>query len=71
MQNSIGNLRHKTPKEIPVMFHNVSTYDYQFIINWISKKIEEQFECLRENIEKYITFSVTIKKDLDNGKTIT
>ena len=24
---SIYNLRYKTPKEIPVVFHNVSTYD--------------------------------------------
>ena len=29
------------------------------------------FECLGENSEKYITFSVTIKKELDGGKTIT
>ena len=29
-----------------------------------------QFECLGENTEKYITFSVPIKKELDNGKTI-
>ena len=30
-----------------------------------------QFECLRENREKYITFSVPIKKEHDNGKTTT
>ena len=28
-------------------------------------------ECLGENTEKYITFSVPIEKELDNGKTIT
>ena len=28
-------------------------------------------ECLGENTENYITFSVAIKKKLDNGKTIT
>ena len=28
-------------------------------------------ECLRENSDKYITFSVPIKKKLDNDKTIT
>ena len=32
---------------------------------------EGQFECLGENTKKYITFSVSIKKELDNGKTIT
>ena len=30
-----------------------------------------QFECLGENTEKYITFSVPFKKELDHGKTIT
>ena len=30
--HSICNLRYKTPKEIPVVFRNGSTYDYHFII---------------------------------------
>ena len=29
---NICNLRYKTPKEILVIFHNGSTYDYHFII---------------------------------------
>ena len=28
--HSICNLRYKTPKEIPAVFYNGSTYDYQF-----------------------------------------
>ena len=52
------------------MFHNSSTYDYHFIIKQIAKEFEGQFECLGESSEKYI-FSVPIKKELDNGKTIT
>ena len=31
--HSICNLRYKIPKEIPVVFHNGSTYYYHFIIN--------------------------------------
>ena len=31
--HNIRNLRYKTPKKVPVVFHNVSTYDYHFIIN--------------------------------------
>ena len=69
--HSICNLRYKTPKEIPVVFHNGSTYDYHFIIKQLAKEFDGQFECLGENTEKYITFSVPIKKELDNGKTIT
>ena len=29
--HSISTLRYKTPKEIPVVFHIGSTYDYHFI----------------------------------------
>ena len=56
-------------KEIPLVFYNGSTYDYHFIINELAKELEGQFECLGENTEKYITFSVPIKK-LDNSKAI-
>ena len=69
--HSVCNLRYKTPKEIPVVFHNGSTYDYHFIINQLAKDFYDHLECLRENTEKYITFSVPISKELDNGKTIT
>ena len=69
--HSICHLRYKTSKEIPIVFHNGSTYDYHFIIKELAKEFEGQFECLGENTEKYITFSVPIKKELDNGKTIT
>ena len=69
--HSICNLRYKTPKEIPVVFYNGCTYDYHFIIKKLARELEGQFECLGENTEKYITFSVPIKKELDNGKTIT
>ena len=33
------------------------------------KEFKGNFDCLGENTEKYITFSVPIKKELDNGKT--
>ena len=67
----IWNLRYKTPKEIPVVFRNRSTYDYHFIIKELAEEFEGQFECLGENKEKYITLSVPIKKELDNGKSTT
>ena len=69
--HSICNLRSKTPKKVPVVLHNGSTYYYHFIINQLAKEFDGQLECLGENTEKYITFSVPIKKELDNGKTIT
>ena len=60
--HDIFNLRYKTPKEIPVVFHNSSTYDYYLIIKELAEEFEGHFECLGENIEKYFTFSIPIKK---------
>ena len=67
---SICNLRYKTPKEISVVFHNGSTYDYHFTINQVAKEFDGQLECLGENTEKYVTFPVPIKKELDNNKRL-
>ena len=68
--HSICNLRYKIPREIPVVFHNGSTYDYHFIVKQLAKEFKGSFDCLGENIEKYIIFSVPIKKEHDNGKTV-
>ena len=64
--HNICNLRYKIPKDIPIIFHNGSTYDYHFIIRELVKEFEGNFECLGENTEKYITFSVAIKKRIEN-----
>ena len=73
--HSIYNLRYKIPREIPVVFHNGSTYDYHFIIKQLPEKFKSSIECLGENTEKYITIPVSIKKeydnDDDNDKTVT
>ena len=68
--HSICNLRYKTPKEIQVVFHNGSTYDYHFILKQLSKEFKGKFDCLGENTEKYITFSAPIYKKNDNDETI-
>ena len=60
------NLNYKIPKEILVVFHNGSTYDYHFIIKQLAREFKGYFHCLGENTEKYITFSVPIKKVFDN-----
>ena len=69
--HNICNLRYKIAKNILVVFHNGSTYNYHFLIKELTEEFEEQFECLGENTEKYITFSVLIKREPDNGKSIT
>ena len=62
--HDICNFSYKIPKEIPVVFHNGSKYDYHFIIKNLAEEFEGEFECLGENTEKHITFSVPIKKEI-------
>ena len=64
------NLNFKVQKDIPVIIHNAS-YDTHFIINQLAKEFKVELNCIGDNMEKYITFSVPIKKECDNGKTIT
>ena len=53
-----------------MVFHNGSTYDYHFIIRELVKEFDGNFECAGENTEKYITFSVPIKKEIKNKNKI-
>ena len=68
--HNICNLRYKIPREISVVFHSGSTYDYHVIIKQLADEFKGQFSCIGENTEKYIAFSIPIKKELDNNKTI-
>ena len=61
----------KIPKEIPVVFHNGSTCDYHFKIKELAKEFKGQFECLGENTEKYITFSIPVVKETGDGNSVT
>ena len=58
------NLRYKVRKEIPVVFHNASTYDYHFIIKQLAEEFKDQFECLGENTKKYLLFQYQLKKNV-------
>ena len=63
-------LMYNTPRKIAVVFHNGSSYDYHFIIKGLAEEFEGDFECLGENKEKYIIFSVPIKKESNEDDTI-
>ena len=52
----IFNLKDIVPKEISLVSHNGSNYDYYFKINELAEEFEKQFTCLVENTKKYITF---------------
>ena len=44
--HSICNLKLNVPNQIPVVFHNVSNYDQDFIIKELANESEGQFESL-------------------------
>ena len=44
---------------------------YPFIIKELAEEFKGELECLGEDTEKYISFSVPIKNEHDNDKTIT
>ena len=52
------------------MFRNGSTYDYHFIIKNLAEEFEGKFGCLGENTEKYIPFSVPIKKEITKKEKV-
>ena len=62
------NLEYKIVKEIPVLFHNGSAYDLHFIIKYLAREFTGNFECLGENTEKYISFTVPFKKVINDKK---
>ena len=63
------NLNYEVSKDIPLLIHNAS-YDTHFIINHLAKEFKGELNCIGENMGKYITFSVPIKKNCNDGKTI-
>ena len=62
--HSICNLKFNLPNEIPVVFHNGSNYNYQFIIKELANEFEGKFESLGENTGKYKTFSIPLDKEV-------
>ena len=66
--HDICNLRYKTPKEIPVVFRQGSTYDYHVIMKELAQEFQGQFECLGENAElKNEDFIKNYDEDSDKG----
>ena len=55
--------RYNVPKNIPIVFHNGSKYDYHFVIKKLAEEFKNDFECLGENTERYI-FPYHLKKKM-------
>ena len=65
---SICNSKGRLPKEILWFFTMNLTIIFNFIINKSVEKFQRQFTCLKENTEKYITFSAPIEKKVSRMK---
>ena len=63
------NLNYKIVKKIPVLFHSGSVYDYHFIIKYLAREFKGTSECLGENTEKDISFTVQFKKVINDKDT--
>ena len=50
--NSISNLKYSVLKRTQIVFHNVSNYDYHFIIKVFAEEFKKQFTYLGETTEK-------------------
>ena len=60
-------LKYSAPKKIYIVFKNGSNYDYKpfyFIIKGLAERFKNQPTSLEENTEKYIAFTIRIKKKL-------
>ena len=60
--HSICNLNYSTQVDIPVVFHNGSNYDFNLIITELAKKVRSEMRCIPLNADKYVRFSITLKK---------
>ena len=64
------NLNYKIQTEISIIIHN-TTYDTHFMLNQLTIEFKSELNYIGDNMEKYIIFSVPIKKECKNGKIIT
>ena len=60
--DNICNLRYKIPKEIPVVFHNGSKYDYNFIIKNQQKNFNDVLNVLEKTQKNIQIFSTNKEK---------
>ena len=63
---NVENLKYKVPKEIPIIIHN-AIYDTHFMLNQLAIEFKGELNCIGDNVGKYITFSVPVKKEVINN----
>ena len=52
--HSICNLRYSAPKDIPVLFHNGTNFDFNLIITELAEEFRSELQCIPVNTNRYI-----------------
>ena len=60
----ICNLRYSTQIDISAFFHNGTSYDFNLIVNELAKKFRSEMRCIPLNTNKYMSFSIPIRKEV-------
>ena len=55
---------YSVPKEIPIVFHNGSNYNYHLIIKQLAEEFQKYLIYLGKNIAKCMPFPISIKRRL-------
>ena len=58
--HSICNLKYTTQRDIPVVIHNDSNYDFHLMIKELAEEFRSEIHCIPEDKEKYKTLSIPI-----------
>ena len=55
-----------------MFFHNGTNYDFNLIITEVTKEFRNEMRCIPLNTNKYMSFSIPIKKEIkeSNNKKI-
>ena len=69
--HSICNLTYETQRDIPVAIYNGSNCDFHLLIVKLAKEFRSDMKCIPEDKEKYILFSIPLKKESEDGKFTT
>ena len=68
--HSICNLRYSTQRDIPVVIHNGSNYEFHLIIKELAEEFRTEIQCIPKDKEKYKSFSIPIMYKECNDYTI-
>ena len=58
--HALRRLKHSTRRDIPVVIHNGSKYDFHLIIKELAEEFASEIHCIPEDKEQYKSFSIPV-----------